>query len=57
MRSIFLFGKNEDDEDEVYIGQADIRKNGVLFRVPDHLDELSNNLDIELEKDFLVSRK
>lgn len=24
----FLFGKNNSDEDEVYIGQAGIRKNG-----------------------------
>lgn len=35
----FLFGKNENDEDQVYIGQAGIRKNGegVLFRVIEHL--------------------
>lgn len=35
----FLFGKNDNDEDEVYIGQAGIRKNGegVLFRVTEHL--------------------
>ncbi|MEJ8785711.1 GIY-YIG nuclease family protein [Peptoniphilus sp. HCN-40583] len=37
----FLFGKNDDDEDEVYIGQAGIRKNGegVLFRVAEHLKD------------------
>lgn len=37
----FLFGKNENDEDEVYIGQAGIRKNGegVLFRVAEHLKD------------------
>lgn len=37
----FLFGKNDDDEDEVYIGQAGIRKNGegVLFRVNEHLKD------------------
>lgn len=35
----FLFGKNDSDKDEVYIGQASIRKNGegVLFRVAEHL--------------------
>lgn len=35
----FLFGKNNADEDAVYIGQAGIRKNGegVLFRVSEHL--------------------
>ena len=35
----FLFGKNDDGNDEVYIGQAGIRKNGegVLFRVSEHL--------------------
>lgn len=35
----FLFGKNDADEDEVYVGQAGIRKNGegVLFRVNEHL--------------------
>ena len=37
----FLFGKNDADEDEVYIGQAGIRKNGegVLFRVAEHLKD------------------
>jgi hypothetical protein len=37
----FLFGKNDNDEDEVYIGQAGIRKNGegVLFRVMEHLKD------------------
>lgn len=37
----FLFGKNDSDEDEVYIGQAGIRKNGegVLFRVSEHLKD------------------
>lgn len=37
----FLFGKNDDGEDEVYIGQAGIRKNGegVLFRVSEHLKD------------------
>lgn len=37
----FLFGKNRNDEDEVYIGQAGIRKNGegVLFRVAEHLKD------------------
>ncbi|MBN4083377.1 GIY-YIG nuclease family protein [Mycoplasma sp. CSL10137] len=35
----FLFDKNDNDEDEVYIGQAGIRKNGegILFRVMEHL--------------------
>ena len=35
----FLFGKDYDGKDEVYIGQAGIRKNGqgVLFRVNEHL--------------------
>lgn len=37
----FLFGKNNADEDTVYIGQAGIRKNGegVLFRVAEHLKD------------------
>ena len=37
----FLFGKNENDEDEVYIGQAGSRKNGegVLLRVSEHLKD------------------
>lgn len=37
----FLFGKNNQDEDEVYIGQAGIRKNGegVLFRINEHLKD------------------
>lgn len=37
----FLFGKNDQEEDEVYIGQAGIRKNGegVLFRVSEHLKD------------------
>ena len=37
----FLFGKNEDAEEEVYIGQAGIRKNGegVLYRVSEHLKD------------------
>ena len=37
----FLFGKNDSDEDEVYIGQAGIRENGegVLFRVSEHLKD------------------
>ncbi|MCS4537184.1 MULTISPECIES: GIY-YIG nuclease family protein [unclassified Mycoplasma] len=37
----FLFGKNDDDEDQVYIGQAGIRKNGegILFRVMEHLKD------------------
>lgn len=37
----FLFGKNNFDEDAVYIGQAGIRKNGegVLFRVAEHLKD------------------
>ncbi len=37
----FLFGKNDADEDEVYIGQGGIRKNGegVLFRVNEHLKD------------------
>ncbi len=37
----FLFGKNDDEDDEVYIGQAGIRKNGegVLFRVAEHLKD------------------
>lgn len=37
----FLFGKNNEDEDTVYIGQAGIRKNGegVLFRVVEHLKD------------------
>ncbi|MCU4706467.1 GIY-YIG nuclease family protein [Mycoplasma sp. CSL7503-lung] len=35
----FLFDKNDNGEDEVYIGQAGIRKNGegILFRVMEHL--------------------
>ena len=35
----FLFGKNDNGDDEVYIGQAGIRKNGegVLFRVQEHI--------------------
>lgn len=39
----FLFGKNNQDEDEVYIGQAGIRKNGegVLFRVAEHLKDFT----------------
>ncbi len=39
----FLFGKNDADIDEVYIGQAGIRKNGegVLFRVNEHLKDES----------------
>lgn len=38
----FLFGKNDKNEDEVYIGQASIRKNGegVLLRVSEHLRDL-----------------
>lgn len=37
----FLFGKNNFDEDAVYIEQAGIRKNGegVLFRVAEHLKD------------------
>lgn len=37
----FLFGKNDNDDNEVYIGQAGIRKNGegVLFRVCEHLKD------------------
>ncbi len=37
----FLFGKNDDGNDEVYVGQAGIRKNGegVLFRVVEHLKD------------------
>lgn len=37
----FLFGKNDDDEESVYIGQAGIRKNGegVLFRVQEHIKD------------------
>ena len=37
----FLFGKNNEEEDTVYIGQAGIRKNGegVLFRVAEHLKD------------------
>lgn len=37
----FLFGKNDNGEDEVYIGQAGIRKNGegILFRVAEHLKD------------------
>lgn len=36
-----LFGKNDNEEDEVYIGQAGIRKNGdgVLVRVNEHLKD------------------
>lgn len=36
-----LFGKNANEEDEVYIGQASNRKNGegVLFRVNEHLKD------------------
>lgn len=37
----FLFGKSENNEGEVYIGQAGIRKNGegVLYRVNEHLKD------------------
>lgn len=37
----FLFGKNDANEDEVYIGQAGTRKNGegILFRVAEHLND------------------
>ncbi len=37
----FLFGKNNANEEEIYIGQARIRKNGegLLFRVGEHLRE------------------
>lgn len=37
----FLFGKNDTNEDAVYIGQAGIRKNGegILFRVTEHLND------------------
>lgn len=37
----FLFGKNDKGEDEVYIGQAGIRKDGsgVLFKVFEHLKD------------------
>lgn len=44
----FLFGKNDDDEDEVYIGQAGIRKNGegVLFRVMEHLKDSNYFSDV-----------
>lgn len=37
----FLFWKNDMDEDEVYIGEAGIRKNGegILFRVTEHLKD------------------
>ncbi|MDU5913519.1 MAG: GIY-YIG nuclease family protein [Anaerococcus vaginalis] len=36
-----MFGNNDNDENEVYIGQAGIRKNGegVLFRVCEHLKD------------------
>lgn len=44
----FLFGKNNNDEDEVYIGQAGIRKNGegVLFRVSEHLKDETYFIDV-----------
>lgn len=37
----FLLGKNDNDDNVVYIGQAGIRKNGegVLFRVCEHLKD------------------
>ncbi|WP_124057601.1 GIY-YIG nuclease family protein [Vaginisenegalia massiliensis] len=37
----FLFGKNDRGEEEVYIGQAGIRKNGegILYRVSEHLKD------------------
>lgn len=37
----FLFGKNDQDVDEVYIGQAGNRKNGegILLRVKEHLKD------------------
>lgn len=37
----FLFGKNDDDEDCVYVGQARIRKNGegLLGRVQEHIKD------------------
>ncbi len=43
----FLFGKNNDGEDEVYIGQARVRKNGegVLFRVEEHVKRGSDFTD------------
>lgn len=44
----FLFGKNEEEEDEVYIGQAGIRRNGegVLFRVAEHLKDTEYFTDV-----------
>ena len=37
----FLFGRNDNNEEVVYVGQAGIRKNGegVLFRVAEHLKD------------------
>ena len=37
----FLFGRNDNNEEVVYVGQAGIRKNGegVLFRVTEHLKD------------------
>lgn len=39
----FLFGKDENGEDDVYVGQAGIRKNGegILYRVVEHLSDIS----------------
>lgn len=39
----FLFGKDENGEDDVYVGQAGIRKNGegILYRVVEHLSDVS----------------
>lgn len=39
----FLFGKDENGDDDVYVGQAGIRKNGegILYRVVEHLSDVS----------------
>lgn len=44
----FLFGKNNQDEEQVYIGQADARNNGngVLSRITEHLKDVEYFSDV-----------
>lgn len=44
----FLFGKNNQDEEQVYIGQADSRNNGngVLSRIIEHLKDVEYFSDV-----------
>ena len=44
----FLFGKNNQDEEQVYIGQADSRNNGngVLSRIIEHLKDVDYFSDV-----------